>query len=108
MLGPGHPPPLFCTGIVVLYEKTFYCTHNVSENRNSRSKENISVALYNIKHTINPFLLCLLQEKCTHPEDVKLCTVIVKTNGSMPAKNKKTVCVLVLFFCMHMVINSCT
>ncbi|KAK3509117.1 hypothetical protein QTP70_020228 [Hemibagrus guttatus] len=31
-----------------------------------------------------------LKEKCTHPEDVKLCTVIVKTNGSMPAKNKKT------------------
>ncbi|XP_036436787.1 dopamine receptor D2b [Colossoma macropomum] len=32
-----------------------------------------------------------LKEKCTHPEDVKLCTVIVKTNGSLPAKNKKTV-----------------
>ncbi|KAI5089465.1 dopamine receptor D2b [Silurus meridionalis] len=31
-----------------------------------------------------------LKEKCTHPEDVKLCTVIVKTNGSMPAKSKKT------------------
>ncbi|TSP36123.1 D(2) dopamine receptor A [Bagarius yarrelli] len=31
-----------------------------------------------------------LKEKCTHPEDVKLCTVIVKTNGSMPARNKKT------------------
>ncbi|KAK2816527.1 hypothetical protein Q7C36_022798 [Tachysurus vachellii] len=31
-----------------------------------------------------------LKEKCTHPEDVKLHTVIVKTNGSMPAKNKKT------------------
>ncbi|XP_017555348.1 dopamine receptor D2b isoform X2 [Pygocentrus nattereri] len=31
-----------------------------------------------------------LKEKCTHPEDVKLCTVIVKTNGSLPAKNKKT------------------
>ncbi|XP_017314931.1 dopamine receptor D2b [Ictalurus punctatus] len=31
-----------------------------------------------------------LKEKCTHPEDVKLCTVIVKTNGSMPPKNKKT------------------
>ncbi|KAI4894935.1 hypothetical protein NFI96_014525 [Prochilodus magdalenae] len=30
-----------------------------------------------------------LKEKCTHPEDVKLCTVIVKTNGSLPAKNKK-------------------
>ncbi|XP_051529960.1 dopamine receptor D2b [Myxocyprinus asiaticus] len=28
-----------------------------------------------------------LKEKCTHPEDVKLCTV--KTNGGLPAKNKK-------------------
>ncbi|XP_030648407.1 dopamine receptor D2b [Chanos chanos] len=31
-----------------------------------------------------------LKEKCTHPEDVKLCTVIVKTNGNLPVKNKKT------------------
>ncbi|XP_065140207.1 dopamine receptor D2b isoform X1 [Paramisgurnus dabryanus] len=30
-----------------------------------------------------------LKEKCTHPEDVKLCTVIMKTNGGLPAKNKK-------------------
>lgn len=30
-----------------------------------------------------------LKEKCTHPEDVKLCTVIIKTNGGLPAKNKK-------------------
>ncbi|XP_012677409.1 dopamine receptor D2b [Clupea harengus] len=29
------------------------------------------------------------KDKCTHPEDVKLCTVIVKTNGSIPCKNKK-------------------
>ncbi|XP_062844341.1 dopamine receptor D2b [Trichomycterus rosablanca] len=30
-----------------------------------------------------------LKEKCTQPEDVKLCTVIVKTNGSLPGKTKK-------------------
>ncbi|KAG1957393.1 dopamine receptor D2b [Pimephales promelas] len=30
-----------------------------------------------------------LKEKCTHPEDVKLCTFIIKTNGGLPAKNKK-------------------
>uniref|UniRef100_A0A672SXI0 D(2)-like dopamine receptor n=1 Tax=Sinocyclocheilus grahami TaxID=75366 RepID=A0A672SXI0_SINGR len=30
-----------------------------------------------------------LKEKCTHPEDVKLCTVIIKTNGGLLAKNKK-------------------
>lgn len=47
-------------------------------------------------------VLFLFQEKCTHPEDVKLCTVIVKTNGSMPAKNKRTVCELVyLLFFLH-------
>ncbi|XP_076867176.1 dopamine receptor D2b [Brachyhypopomus gauderio] len=32
----------------------------------------------------------ILKEKCTNPEDVKLCTVIVKTNGNLPPKNKKT------------------
>ncbi|ROL48748.1 D(2)-like dopamine receptor [Anabarilius grahami] len=32
---------------------------------------------------------CGALEKCTHPEDVKLCTVIIKTNGGLPAKNKK-------------------
>uniref|UniRef100_A0A4W4EGE2 G-protein coupled receptors family 1 profile domain-containing protein n=1 Tax=Electrophorus electricus TaxID=8005 RepID=A0A4W4EGE2_ELEEL len=39
-----------------------------------------------------------LKEKCTHPEDVKLCTVIVKTNGNLPAKNKKTVSHLITYF----------
>lgn len=42
------------------------------------------------------FLLPSPQEKCTHPEDVKLCTVIIKTNGGLPAKNKKAVSVLYL------------
>ncbi|XP_072140010.1 D(2) dopamine receptor A-like isoform X2 [Mobula birostris] len=30
-----------------------------------------------------------LKDKCTHPEDVKLCTVIVKSNGSFPTNKKK-------------------
>ncbi|XP_067826848.1 D(2) dopamine receptor B-like isoform X2 [Heptranchias perlo] len=30
-----------------------------------------------------------LKDKCTHPEDVKLCTVIAKSNGSFPANKKK-------------------
>ncbi|XP_043532498.1 dopamine receptor D2a isoform X2 [Chiloscyllium plagiosum] len=30
-----------------------------------------------------------LKDKCTHPEDVKLCTVIVKSNGSFPVNKKK-------------------
>ncbi|XP_039619936.1 D(2) dopamine receptor B-like [Polypterus senegalus] len=30
-----------------------------------------------------------LKDKCTHPEDVKLCTVIVKSNGSFPVSKKK-------------------
>ncbi|KAJ1175448.1 hypothetical protein NDU88_000736, partial [Pleurodeles waltl] len=30
-----------------------------------------------------------LKDKCTHPEDVKLCTVLVKSNGSFPASKKK-------------------
>nr|XP_014345591.1 PREDICTED: D(2) dopamine receptor [Latimeria chalumnae] len=32
-----------------------------------------------------------LKDKCTHPEDVKLCTVIVKSNGSFPVSKKKVI-----------------
>ncbi|XP_066564629.1 dopamine receptor D2a [Amia ocellicauda] len=32
-----------------------------------------------------------LKDKCTHPEDVKLCTVIVKSNGSFPVNKKKVI-----------------
>ncbi|XP_036392330.1 D(2)-like dopamine receptor [Megalops cyprinoides] len=32
-----------------------------------------------------------LKEKCTNPEDVKLCTVIVKSNGSFPVSKKKVI-----------------
>ncbi|KAJ8388317.1 hypothetical protein AAFF_G00134710 [Aldrovandia affinis] len=31
------------------------------------------------------------KEKCTNVEDVNLCTVIVKSNGSFPLKNKKVI-----------------
>ncbi|XP_048838402.1 LOW QUALITY PROTEIN: dopamine receptor D2a [Brienomyrus brachyistius] len=31
------------------------------------------------------------QEKCTHPEDVKLCTTVVKSNGSFPISKKKVI-----------------
>lgn len=37
-------------------------------------------------------LSSLIQDKCTHPEDVKLCTVIVKTNGTIPSNSNKGVC----------------
>ncbi|XP_077422989.1 dopamine receptor D2a isoform X1 [Vanacampus margaritifer] len=30
-------------------------------------------------------------KECTHPEDVRLCTVIVKSNGSFPANKKKVI-----------------
>ncbi|KAI4904541.1 hypothetical protein NFI96_029609 [Prochilodus magdalenae] len=29
--------------------------------------------------------------KCTHPDDVKLCTVIVKSNGNFPVNNKNVI-----------------
>ncbi|KAJ7990483.1 hypothetical protein DPEC_G00300790 [Dallia pectoralis] len=32
-----------------------------------------------------------LKEKCTHPEDVRLCAVIGKPNGSFPVNNKKVI-----------------
>ncbi|KAL8173541.1 UNVERIFIED_CONTAM: D(2) dopamine receptor A [Gekko kuhli] len=30
-----------------------------------------------------------LKDKCTHPEDVRLCTLIVKSNGSFPVNKRK-------------------
>ncbi|XP_068173709.1 dopamine receptor D2a [Antennarius striatus] len=32
-----------------------------------------------------------LKDKCTHPEDVRLCTMIVKSNGSFPVSKKKVI-----------------
>lgn len=34
----------------------------------------------------------VFQDKCTHPEDVRLCTMIVKSNGNFPVNKKKVVC----------------
>ncbi|XP_055487024.1 D(2) dopamine receptor-like, partial [Leucoraja erinacea] len=46
-----------------------------------------------------------LKDKCTHPEDVKLCTVIVKSNGSFPTNKRKVVSVynltMALTLCSH-------
>uniref|UniRef100_A0A3B5M0F4 Dopamine receptor D2a n=1 Tax=Xiphophorus couchianus TaxID=32473 RepID=A0A3B5M0F4_9TELE len=39
-----------------------------------------------------------LRDKCTHPEDVRLCTMIVKSNGSLPANKKRVVSSLFLAF----------
>ncbi|XP_061684279.1 dopamine receptor D2a isoform X1 [Syngnathoides biaculeatus] len=38
-----------------------------------------------------PDVATSLKDKCTHPEDVRLCTVIVKSNGSFPANKKKVI-----------------
>ncbi|XP_068601244.1 dopamine receptor D2a [Brachionichthys hirsutus] len=32
-----------------------------------------------------------LKDKCTHPDDVRLCTMIVKSNGSFPVNKKKVI-----------------
>lgn len=37
------------------------------------------------------------QDKCTHPEDVRLCTMIVKSNGSFPVNKKKVVSTSLFF-----------
>ncbi|XP_028321244.1 dopamine receptor D2a [Gouania willdenowi] len=36
-------------------------------------------------------LVTSLKDKCTHPEDVRLCTMIVKSNGSFPVNKKKVI-----------------
>ncbi|XP_056139486.1 dopamine receptor D2a [Lampris incognitus] len=37
-------------------------------------------------------LTASLKDKCTHPEDVRLCTMMVKSNGSFSVNKKKVVC----------------
>ncbi|XP_026148741.1 dopamine receptor D2a [Mastacembelus armatus] len=37
----------------------------------------------------DPDVATSLKDKCTHPEDVRLCTVIVKSNGNFPVNKKK-------------------
>ncbi|XP_034404436.1 dopamine receptor D2a [Cyclopterus lumpus] len=38
-----------------------------------------------------PDVAASLKDKCTHPEDVRLCTMIVKSNGSFPVNKKKVI-----------------
>ncbi|XP_062241196.1 dopamine receptor D2a [Platichthys flesus] len=40
---------------------------------------------------VDPDAATSLKDKCTHPEDVRLCTMIVKTNGSCPVNKKKVI-----------------
>ncbi|XP_008938210.1 PREDICTED: D(2) dopamine receptor isoform X3 [Merops nubicus] len=40
-------------------------------------------------HGLNSDTHAPLKDKCTHPEDVKLCTVIVKSNGSFQVNKRK-------------------
>uniref|UniRef100_A0A3Q3WFA7 G-protein coupled receptors family 1 profile domain-containing protein n=1 Tax=Mola mola TaxID=94237 RepID=A0A3Q3WFA7_MOLML len=40
-------------------------------------------------HTADSDVAMSLKDKCTHPEDVRLCTMIVKSNGSFPVSKKK-------------------
>ncbi|KAI4815465.1 hypothetical protein KUCAC02_005609 [Chaenocephalus aceratus] len=39
----------------------------------------------------DPDMPTSLKDKCTHPEDVRLCTMIVKSNGSFPVNKKKVI-----------------
>uniref|UniRef100_A0A672QF22 D(2)-like dopamine receptor n=1 Tax=Sinocyclocheilus grahami TaxID=75366 RepID=A0A672QF22_SINGR len=44
-------------------------------------------------------------KKCTHPDDVKLCTVIVKSSGNFPVNSKNVVQMheaRIIFFCLHL------
>ncbi|XP_015505030.1 D(2) dopamine receptor isoform X1 [Parus major] len=40
-------------------------------------------------HVLDSDTQAPLKDKCTHPEDVKLCTVIVKSNGSFQVNKRK-------------------
>ncbi|XP_068850788.1 D(2) dopamine receptor isoform X1 [Aphelocoma coerulescens] len=44
-------------------------------------------------HVLDSDTQAPLKDKCTHPEDVKLCTVIVKSNGSFQVNKRKVILV---------------
>ncbi|KAF3692792.1 D(2)-like dopamine receptor [Channa argus] len=44
-----------------------------------------------VRQAAEPDQATSLKDKCTHPEDVQLCTMIVKSNGSFPVNKKKVI-----------------
>ncbi|KAM9800894.1 dopamine receptor D2a [Neosynchiropus ocellatus] len=67
---------------LLVYVQIYVVLRKRRKRVNTKPKQRVSQAA-------EPDLPISLKDKCTHPEDVRLCTVIVKTNGSFPANKKK-------------------
>ncbi|NXE38210.1 DRD2 protein, partial [Ptilorrhoa leucosticta] len=74
-----------CTLILGLFRLSLFQTRIYIVLRRRRKR----VSTKRSSHVLDSDTQAPLKDKCTHPEDVKLCTVIVKSNGSFQVNKRK-------------------
>ncbi|NXO37414.1 DRD2 protein, partial [Locustella ochotensis] len=79
------PPLTLCTLIPGLVHPQLFQSRIYIVLRRRRKR----VSTKRSSHVLDSDTQAPLKDKCTHPEDVKLCTVIVKSNGSFQVNKRK-------------------
>ncbi|NXE70165.1 DRD2 protein, partial [Calcarius ornatus] len=79
------PPLTVCTLILGLFHLQLFQSRIYIVLRRRRKR----VSTKRSSHVLDSDTQAPLKDKCTHPEDVKLCTVIVKSNGSFQVNKRK-------------------
>ncbi|CAF97490.1 unnamed protein product, partial [Tetraodon nigroviridis] len=69
---------------LLVYVQIYVVLRKRRKRVNTKPKQRFS-------HAADPDIPTSLKDKCTHPEDVRLCTMIVKSNGSFPVNKKKVI-----------------
>ncbi|NXB42344.1 DRD2 protein, partial [Leucopsar rothschildi] len=79
------PPLTICTLVLALFHPQLFQSRIYIVLRRRRKR----VSTKRSSHVLDSDTQAPLKDKCTHPEDVKLCTVIVKSNGSFQVNKRK-------------------
>ncbi|NXD00302.1 DRD2 protein, partial [Certhia familiaris] len=79
------PPLTISTLILALFHLLLFQSRIYIVLRRRRKR----VSTKRSSHVLDSDTQAPLKDKCTHPEDVKLCTVIVKSNGSFQVNKRK-------------------
>ncbi|XP_037328290.1 dopamine receptor D2a [Pungitius pungitius] len=69
---------------LLVYVQIYVVLRKRRKRVNTKPKQRVCLAA-------EPDVATSLKDKCTHPEDVTLCTMIVKSNGSFPVNKKKVI-----------------
>ncbi|XP_026231576.1 dopamine receptor D2a [Anabas testudineus] len=69
---------------LLVYVQIYVVLRKRRKRVNTKPKQRICQAA-------EPDVATSLKDKCTHPEDVRLCTMIVKSNGNFPVNKKKVI-----------------